>query len=279
MSYFFDEKARIGVAVLDTGIYPHVDFENRIRVFKDFVNNIKRPYDDNGHGTHVSGIIAGAGIANKRYRGVAPMANIIALKTLDKKGTGEVENVIKANEWILENCIKYNIRIVNISMGAAPANKDEYTPKEKRFIENVERLWDAGIVVVAAAGNNGPESNSITIPGVSKKVITVGNCENTSISKTSSGRGPTVDRILKPDIIVPGNNIMACANMRNAYTTKSGTSMSTPIVSGTIARMLEKNPSLTNYEIKEKLQKTAIDMGYDRNRQGFGMLNINDLLN
>ncbi|MBE5963654.1 MAG: peptidase S8 [Lachnospira sp.] len=279
MSYFFDEKARIGVAVLDTGIYPHVDFENRIRVFKDFVNNIKRPYDDNGHGTHVSGIIAGAGIANKRYRGVAPMANIIALKTLDKKGDGEVENVIKANEWILENCIKYNIRIVNISMGAAPANKDEYTPKEKRFIENVERLWDAGIVVVAAAGNNGPESNSITIPGVSKKVITVGNCENTSISKTSSGRGPTVDRILKPDIIVPGNNIMACANMRNAYTTKSGTSMSTPIVSGTIARMLEKNPSLTNYEIKENLQKTAIDMGYDRNRQGFGMLNINDLLN
>ncbi len=279
MSYFFDKHARIGVAVLDTGIYPHVDFENRIRIFEDFVNNIKRPYDDNGHGTHVSGIIAGAGIANKRYRGVAPMANIIALKTLDKKGNGEVENVIKANEWILENCIKYNIRIVNISMGAAPANKDEYTPKEKRFIENVERLWDAGIVVVAAAGNNGPESNSITIPGVSKKVITVGNCENTSISKTSSGRGPTVDRILKPDIIVPGNNIMACANMRNAYTTKSGTSMSTPIVSGTIARMLEKNPSLTNYEIKEKLQKTAIDMGYDRNRQGFGMLNINDLLN
>ncbi len=275
MSYFYEEK--VGVAILDTGIYPHKDFENRIVCFKDFVNGKEEMYDDNGHGTHVAGIIAGNGIVNKRYKGVAPKSNIIALKILDEKGNGDIEKVLDATKWIMENSHRYNIRVVNISLGGKPKKNKEYTSKEMKIIESVEMLWDKGFVVVAAAGNNGPKSHSITIPGVSKKVITVGNSGEISDRKNSSGRGPTFDMAIKPDIVVYGNNIISCNNKENGYTIKSGTSMSTPIVSGTVANMLMNDKSLTNDKVKLMLQNTAIDLGQDKNVQGFGLLNIEEL--
>ena len=92
----------IGVAVLDTGIYKHIDFGNRIIAFKDFINNRAFPYDDSGHGTHVSGIIAGDGYASHgRFKGIAPMSQIISVKVLDSNGNGNIENVIKGTKWCL----------------------------------------------------------------------------------------------------------------------------------------------------------------------------------
>ena len=143
----------IGVAVLDTGIYKHIDFGNRIIAFKDFINNRAFPYDDSGHGTHVSGIIAGDGYASHgRFKGIAPMSQIISVKVLDSNGNGNIENVIKGTKWIINNKDIYNIKIVNISFGtthnpssgtsmSAPIvsgaiarvlNNHDYTPDEIR---------------------------------------------------------------------------------------------------------------------------------------------------
>ena len=102
----------IGVAVLDTGIYKHIDFGNRIIAFKDFINNRVFPYDDSGHGTHVSGIIAGDGYASHgRFKGIAPMSQIISVKVLDSNGNGNIENVIKGTKWIINNIDIYNIKL------------------------------------------------------------------------------------------------------------------------------------------------------------------------
>ena len=155
----------IGVAILDTGIYPHIDFDCRIRAFLDMVHGRTLPYDDNGHGTHVAGILAGSGAAlNGKYKGVAPGCDIIAVKVLDESGNGNKEQVIEALDWIKANRIKYNIRIINISVGT--------TQKESHrdLIYAVESAWDDGFIVVAAAGNMGPGQGSITAPGSSRKV-------------------------------------------------------------------------------------------------------------
>ena len=108
----------IGVAILDTGIYPHIDFDSRICAFVDFILNKKIAYDDNGHGTCVAGILAGSGAASMgKYKGAAPGCHLVALKVLDRFGNGNKEDVLKAFEWILCNRQRYNIRIVNISVG------------------------------------------------------------------------------------------------------------------------------------------------------------------
>ena len=108
----------VGVCVLDTGIFPHIDFTGRIRAFHDFIGYRIRPYDDNSHGTHVCGIIGGDGRASEgRIRGVAPGCDLIVLKVLDRMGNGRKEDVLRAFRWILENRRYYGIRVVNISVG------------------------------------------------------------------------------------------------------------------------------------------------------------------
>ena len=161
----------IGVAVLDTGIFPHIDFGSRISVFRDFTGVRRSPYDDNGHGTHVSGILAGDGTASGgKYKGAAPGCSIAALKVLDRFGNGSREDVMRAFRWIMEFGSIYHIRIVNISVGTTSRDHKEQTD----LLEGVEKLWDLGFVVVAAAGNQGPGAGTVTAPGSSRKIITVG---------------------------------------------------------------------------------------------------------
>ena len=108
----------VGVCVLDTGIFPHIDFTGRILAFQDFIGHRIRPYDDNSHGTHVCGIIGGDGRASEgRIRGIAPGCSLIVLKVLDRTGNGRKEDVLQAFRWILENKRYYGIRVVNISVG------------------------------------------------------------------------------------------------------------------------------------------------------------------
>lgn len=258
----------VGVAVLDTGIFPHVDFDSRIWAFQDFVNKRTVPYDDCGHGTHVMGILGGSGKASGgKCRGIAPGCGLIALKVLDDKGNGSQDTVIRALDWIQENRETYKIRIVNISVGTTERFGHE------RLIQAVEEAWDSGLVVVAAAGNQGPGQGSITAPGSSKKIITVGSSDMLFQNQGISGRGPTRECVSKPDIVAPGNEILSCSNKISGfpYTRKSGTSMSTPRVSGGIALLLEKDPAYTNLEIKKRLKRTAKNLGYSHNLQGWGL--------
>ena len=266
----------VTTAILDTGIYPHMDFGNRIIVFRDFVSYRSRPYDDNGHGTHVAGILCGDGKASKGlYKGIAPSCRIAALKVLDRFGNGNKENVMRAFRWILRYHEQYHIRIVNISVGTTYKTGND----QDALIRGVEELWDKGLIVVAAAGNLGPKPSSITAPGSSKKIITVGSSDLLEGSSGVSGCGPTYDCICKPDIVAPGNHIMSCVpGPDRVYSAKSGTSMSTPLVSGAIALKLEKNQDLTNMEIKMMLKDSADDMGLSRNQQGWGKFNCKRFL-
>ena len=261
----------IGVCILDTGIYEHIDFTGRIWAFYDFLAFKRRPYDDNGHGTHVAGLVAGDGTASMgKYRGAAPGCGIISLKVLDRYGTGSQDDVLRALRWIRENRQQYRIRVVNISVGTTCNSKRNHA----RLLESVEQLWDEGVVVVTAAGNQGPRPGSITAPGSSKKVITVGSSDLLEGRSAISGRGPTVECVCKPDIVAPGNKIMSCVPGKPySYGVKSGTSMSTPLVTGAIACALEKNPALTNTDIKTMLMNSAEDMGLPQNLQGWGKFN------
>ncbi len=277
----------VTVAVLDTGIYPHKDFvvpNNRIVAFKDCVSRKSNPYDNNGHGSHIAGIIGSCGKNNRgEYIGMAPRCNLAIVKVLDANGNGKVSTVIQGLHWIHQNYKRYNIRIVNISMGSFD-NHD--IGEDASLVRMVNTLWDEGIIVCVAAGNRGPEKSSVTTPGISRKVITIGASDDYEMIKVDnrnvknySGRGPTIyGCIVKPEIIAPGSNILSCANDKTGYVIKSGTSMSTPIVSGAIALLLEKEPWLSNKAVKLKLHDSAVDLNLPKNQQGWGMLNVRKLL-
>lgn len=256
------------VAVLDSGIYPHPDFNNRIVYFKDFVNNRKFPYDDCGHGTHVCGIIAGNGFSSGgKIHGMCPDAKLVVLKVLDKKGNGRIENVINACEWILKNYESLKIRIVNISFGTTTYG---ISSDGARLVEVTEQMWNKGIIVVAAAGNDGPHKYTIAIPGTSKKIITVGSPDGRTFY---SGRGPTYECIVKPDVLVNGSSIISCSNRGSGYSIKSGTSMSAPIVSGAIACLLKKK-DFTQKQIKQRIKASIDKNSLKDNPQGNGILNL-----
>lgn len=259
----------VTIAFLDTGICYIPDFHGRILYFKDFINSKRGVYDDNGHGTHVTGIAAGGGY----YKGVAPDANIITLKVLNSSGQGNASDVLAGIQWIADNCKKFNIRIVNLSIGTSTPVKND------PLVAAVEKLWDMGIVVVTAAGNNGPGPCSISSPGTSKKIITVGSSDDEKTNKIFSGRGPTKDCVIKPDILAPGSNIISCKCISGTYKKLSGTSMSTPIISGAVALLIEKEPSLSPDDIKYMLKLSSTSLNMPPNRQGWGILNIENLLN
>jgi len=288
----------ITIAVLDTGVSPVADLcstKNRLIAFKDFVNGRRQPYDDNGHGTHCAAIAAGSGIlSHGKYAGIAPSANLVGVKVLDAEGVGCSSDVLAGLQWIVDNRERYNIRVANLSVGTNELQLND------PLVKAVEAAWDAGIVMTIAAGNNGPAPSSVTSPGVSRKVVTVGasdDCKPVQIrleaSQNYSGRGPTADCIIKPDILAPGADIVSCLSqtlskkrakaklnrsMCGNYVTMSGTSMSTPIVSGAIALLLEKEPTLSPNEVKLRIKKSAECLEYPKNQQGWGLLNIEKLL-
>ena len=266
----------VGVALLDTGIYPHMDFGDRIYAFADFISYRKLPYDDNGHGTCVAGILGGSGAASMgKYKGMAPGCSLIGLKVLDRFGNGNKEDILAAFQWLMNHREEYRIRVVNISVGTTYRTRND----KDVLVRGVEQLWDQGLVVVAAAGNQGPEPGSITAPGCSKKVITVGSSDMLLGKEGISGRGPTFECVCKPDLVAPGRRIMACAaGAGNTYGMKSGTSMSTPMISGAAALALEKDPMLTNVDIKMMLRDSADDLGLPKNQQGWGKFNCKKFL-
>ena len=230
----------IGVAVLDTGIYLHEDFEHRVAAFTDMVHRRREPYDDNGHGTHISGIIGGSGNSSDgRYQGVAPECHIIMVKVLDQKGNGYASDVLAGIKWIRENRERLGIRIVNISVGSF--SKKGMT-ENSVLVRGVNAAWDDGLVVCVAAGNMGPGKNTITTPGISRKVITVGcpdDYKEVNVMGNRmidySGRGPTGAVSVSRKSSLPEPESSAVPRKQGGYQSKSGTSMSTPLVSGAIA--------------------------------------------
>ena len=285
-----DNKSEIfngdfSVAVIDTGIYPHLDFmipKSKILKFVDFVNGREIPYDDNGHGTFVSGVIAGGGIVNSKYVGIDPKTKLVVLKALDKNGETAASTILSAMQWVFDNKYKYNIKVVCMSFGAVPLGQND------PLKVGADMLWDNGIVVVTAGGNSGPESESIRSPGSSYKVITVGALDDHRVDDQPqynlfsvaefSSRGP-IFNTYKPDMIASGVDVNGLSNnIKNGfYTLMSGTSVSTPMVVGVVSIVLKKYPNCTPDQVKKYLIDNCIPITGDRNSEGFGWLNAENL--
>lgn len=270
----------IVVAVLDTGIDPHEDLtepSNRILAWKDFVNHENSPYDDNGHGTHVAGIIAGNGsYSNEKYRGIAPEAKLVGVKILDEEGSGRLSDVISGIEWCINSLPALNIRAINLSIGSEVQGSYRSDP----LCRATSTAWEKGITVCTAAGNNGPMPGSISTPGINPIIITVGNLDDQNtltniddVISPSSSRGPTLDKIIKPDLVASGTNITSL-KAGGGYTTLSGTSMATPLVTGAVALILQKWPNLKPDQIKLILMRKTRDVGVGPNLQGAGALDL-----
>jgi serine protease AprX len=293
--YAFDGTG-IGVAVIDSGIASHPDLNNangvsRVVYSQSFVAGNSSPVDQYGHGTHVAGLIGGSGASSGSangypavYAGMAPNVNLIDLRVLDQNGSGTDSQVIAAIQQAIALQSTYNIRVINMSLGRPVFESYTLDPVDQA----VEAAWRAGIVVVAAAGNNGryaPTNGFATIgvPANDPAVITVG-ATRTLLTATRvddtiasySSKGPTaIDHIVKPDLVAPGNRLVSlrvagstldasypqyevtASNGSSQYFVLSGTSMATPVVSGAVALMLQQNPSLTPDQVKARLMKTA----------------------
>lgn len=277
----------ITVAVIDTGVAPHYDLTrpvNRIIGFKDFINNKTSPYDDNGHGTHVAGIIAGNGYSSRgKYAGIAPEANILGIKALNNRGSGNMSDIIAAIEYAVKTKDEYNTKILNLSFGSPANNSYQKDP----LCKAVKEAKNAGLIVVAAAGNSGPEPKTIVSPGISPDVITVGAIDDKRTIDPSddeiarfSSRGPTNEGLTKPDLVAPGVNINSLSHIEeDGYISMSGTSMATPLISGTVALLLNKYGNLSPDQVKEKLINACIDLKDSKNNQGSGLVNLQKLFN
>lgn len=273
----------VTIAVIDTGLNPHLDFmipENRILKFVDLVNGKNLPYDDNGHGTFVTSIACGGGIiGGKKYKGVASKSKIVSIKALEKNGEAGAFKILEAMQWVYDNKDKYNIKVVCMSFGSTPLDKND------PLIIGAESLWNIGVIVVAAAGNSGPETQTIKSPGYSSKIITVGGLndfrdefgafkvDDFDVAKFSS-RGPA-GYFYKPDLVAPAVNITgASIENKSFYTKMSGTSVATPMIAGICCLILSKYPFLTPDQLKIRLLRNCMQITGDKNSEGFGLANF-----
>ena len=268
----------VRVAVVDTGA--HMDAADRPTYLHNYGlrtyygdKNLwsESPFDGNGHGTHISATIAGN--AGGSYEGIAPDAEIFSLRSLGDDGSAPLSDVLFTLDRLLARHAYHNIRVINLSLSKSVDEAAHLDP----LVLAVEALWDDGVVVVCSAGNLGNHGYfSIGSPGNSSKVITVGSLrDNGNPSRNDdrlsdfSSMGPTAyDGFVKPDLLAPGEAVVASKSMSmKAWNSSqqvgsdnykmSGTSMSTAMVTGAVALMLEQDPSLTPDTIKARLMRTA----------------------
>lgn len=278
----------VTVAVLDSGVASDADLVkngNRVLAHVTFAGaaNSQQP-DPGGHGTHIAGTIAGDGTNSAgQFIGMAPQADIVDVGVLDARGNGRISSVLRGMEWVLAHQQQFNIRAINLSFGAPPLEAYEFDP----FAAAAEIAWQRGIVVVAAAGNTGPNSGTVASPGIDPYVITVGSTDDQAtlqlnddvlawFSSWANAQNPTA--VAKPDLLAPGRKVVSIlvpgstldqllpnhevvAFNGSKYFRLTGTSMSTAVVSGAVALLLEHQPALTPDQVKQILVSTTQSFG------------------
>jgi subtilisin family serine protease len=270
----------ITVAIIDTGIdYTHHDlgecFGKGCKVIGgyDFVNRDNNPMDDHGHGTHVAGIVA----ANGMIKGVAPDANLMAFKVLDRYGRGMTSDVIAGIERAVDPdgnpATDDGAHVINLSLGGSGHPDDP-------LCQAVDNAVAAGVVVAVAAGNSGPSYETLESPGVARQAITVGASDKNNRIASFSSRGPApITYQIKPEVLAPGVGITstvpsgACSLCNSSgYQSLSGTSMATPHVAGTAALLLARFPIWTPEQVKEALMEQSISLLLNVYSQGSGRI-------
>lgn len=273
--------AGVTVAIVDSGVAPHSDFGDRIKAFKDFGSRRRAPHDPKGHGTHVAGIILGDG---DKVDGIAPKADLVACRISSER------EAVQAIDWVIANKEKYSIDVLNLSLGA-PAKAD---PEKDELRKAAERAVAAGLVVVAAAGNEfqGGKTSSISSPGNSPEVITVGAVDDAGTVSpkddkiwANSSQGARSEG--KPDLVAEGTSVVSILAPKSAYAGRlasaseyvalSGSSQAAPMVAGAIALLLQVNPSLSQQQVKDILKGTADPIpGAPKASQGSGRLDLKE---
>ena len=264
------------VAVLDTGVDDEHEFLKGKFVagfdcsgVTSVTDRETNPDDEDGHGTHVASIIMGTGGSAGQYIGVAPSAMLVDVKVLSKRGVNLGDQLIRGIEWVIENKDKYNIKVINLSVGSDIEDPDGTSAISQAANTAVE----SGLVVVAAAGNEGPEEYTLCAPAVADNVICVTALDDRDtvsreddVIASYSSRGPRLDGAKKPDVCAPGTGIVAAkgeetGEARNEVVVMSGTSMAAPHVSGLAALILDANPTLSPFDVKRIILDTAEDKG------------------
>ena len=246
--------AGVKVGVIDTGVSTtHPDLAANVAGCVSFISGIPACEDDNGHGSHVSGIIAAVN-NSIGVVGVAPDAKIYALKTLDKNGSGYLSDIISAIDWSVAN----GIQVINMSLGTSSDIQS--------FHDAVTRAYNAGIIEVVAAGNSGPGANTVAYPGAYPEVIGVAATDSTDAVPSWSSRGPQID------IAAPGVNVYSTYK-NGGYATLSGTSMATPHVAGAVALRLFTHPGESFANMYSDIQSTATPLPWGSTLVGAGLVN------
>jgi serine protease AprX len=277
----------VGVAVIDTGIDgtlpDFTDVSGTSRVIASVVTNpdAHTAQDTYGHGTHVAGIVAGDGRRRTfddpgvaRYVGVAPDANLIAIKAADDEGRGTVLDAIYGLQFAVDHKNDYNIRVVNLSLASTLAKPYRTDPLDAA----VESAYFHGILVVAAAGNRGAAADATHYsPGNDPYALTVGAVDDQGTSDRTddtvagwSSAGTTQDGFAKPEITAPGAHIVSTLARGSAfaglcptcvvdssYIRLGGTSMAAPVVAGAAALVFEAHPEWSPDQVKSTLMETG----------------------
>ena len=270
-----DTGQGVTVAVMDTGIDNLPDFSGRLIGGVDLTNG-GNPYQDSyGHGTFVAGLIAGDGASSAgQYSGEAPAARLVSIKVAGADGTTHLGTLISGLQWAVDHQSRYGIKILNLSLGFKSAQSTVINPLDQA----VEAVWNAGIAIVASAGNTGPFNGSILSPGDDPLVITVGALDDMATASITddemndfSAVGPTsADGWVKPDLVTSGRSVVSLsapgstiftdypsARIGSANFVGSGTSFSAAITSGAAALVLADSPGLTPNQLKARLLGTT----------------------
>lgn len=243
--------AGVRVAVLDTGIdFEHPDLRPNYRGGVSFISSEPTPMDFNGHGTHCAGTI-GAAINGSGVVGVAPAADLFAVKVLPRSGGGPWSGVIAGIEW----AIRQRIHIVSMSLGADSA------PSAVEAMCNL--AWNRGLLLVAAAGNTRPNGGPVDAPAKFRSVIAVGAITSSNTRAPFSDNGPEVE------LCAPGVDVLSTMP-RNSYGRMSGTSMACPHVAGAAALAWGSHRFSNNVTIRRLLAWTADDLGTPGRDPHFG---------
>lgn len=266
----------VTVAVIDTGVTRVADLDEAIVARVDLTPD-RDGLDRYGHGTHMIGIIAGDGSASRgRWRGVAPGAEVVSIKVGGWDGATDVSAVIAGIQWAVSHRDLYDIRVLNLSYGTDASQSVDIDPLDRA----VQRAWEAGILVVTAAGNRGPSGGTVSKPADDRFVVTVGASDVHGTPATQddtvapfSSRGPTPDGAQRPDLVAPGISVVASrapgstidtfrpeGRLDGEYFKGTGTSQAAAIVSGVAALLFEADPGLTPDEVKSILMATARPM-------------------
>ena len=293
----------VTVAVLDTGVAPNLpDLAGRLVQVTDDLSGQATPCknlsgeldcsDRYGHGTFIAGLVAGNGASSGgKWKGVAPGARVLSVKTAGADGSADVSNILAAIQWVVSFKDRYNIRVLNLSLGTDSRQDWRVDPLNYA----VERAWAAGMTVVVAASNEGPAPGTITKPADDPWVITVGATDDRGTAGVSddllpdfSGHGPTAHGLAKPDVVAPGAHVISLRApgstvdtqfpnyVDGSYRQGSGTSMATGVVSGAVALMLQAYPGFTPDRVKYALAATARDAASnDPMAVGSGLVDAN----